>query len=158
MLTVFLVFFFGGVSQASDLTISIKKQYYDISGHTAKDLKKQMKSLGPPKGHGPYWGYTRSPLKKRAGRCAYDLTITYTLPNWVDRPSAPMELQQEWDRMYSKLLSHESGHGKIAIRAAKEHLKARCRFKKQIKALRRVRNKIYDIITLHGKLTGVYLY
>lgn len=146
------------MSQASDLTITIKKNYYNISGQTVKELRREMKTYGPPKNTGKYWGYTERTNPRRQSRCAFDLTITYTLPNWVDQQSAPIELQKKWNRMYPKLVQHEEGHGKYALREAKERLQAKCRFKRQIKARRKFRNRIYDAVTLHGLMTGVHLF
>jgi predicted secreted Zn-dependent protease len=144
-----------------DLTVRVTVKYYDIHGQTARQLRRQMKILGPPfppvKGKGPYWGYTRGYPKKLPG-CRYRVTIIYTMPRWVDRAKASAGLQRRWDHMVDRLLKHERGHGKIAISTAKQHLNAKCKNKEEIKERRRVRDKTYDFITRHGALTGVFLF
>jgi predicted secreted Zn-dependent protease len=66
----------------------------------------------------------RACFEQRAGRCAISgvqstVHVTYTLPRWADRDSAPAHLRDRWDRYILSLSAHEKGHGAIALEVAR---------------------------------------
>lgn len=66
----------------------------------------------------------RACFEQRNGRCAISgvlstVHVTYTLPRWADRETAPAPLRDRWDRYHLSLLAHEKGHGAIALEVAK---------------------------------------
>ena len=44
--------------------------------------------------------------------------VTYTLPRWADRDAASPALRARWDRYANNLLTHEKGHGTVALKVA----------------------------------------
>jgi predicted secreted Zn-dependent protease len=47
------------------------------------------------------------------------VNVTYTLPRWADRRSAPPGVRDRWDRYITSLAAHEKGHGAIALEVAR---------------------------------------
>lgn len=66
----------------------------------------------------------RACFEQRIGRCAISgvqskVHVTYTLPRWADRETAPVHLRDRWDRYILSLSAHEKGHGAIALDVAR---------------------------------------
>ncbi len=132
--------------------ITVVRNTYTISGRTGRELKRQMKELGP-KG---FWAYTQWYLKWSSS-CEVNLTITYTMPELKDRAKVPLILRKKWDAMLEKLEMHEEGHGQHGINAANEVFAADCHGAKSITAKWARQDKIYDKETRHGQTEGIYL-
>ena len=65
----------------------------------------------------------RACFEQTATRCTVTgvmstVNVTYTLPRWADRDSAPPHLRARWDRYITSLVTHEKGHGRIAHEVA----------------------------------------
>lgn len=45
--------------------------------------------------------------------------VTYTLPHWADRDGASPALRARWDRYSTSLLTHEKGHGAVALQVGR---------------------------------------
>ena len=149
-------------SDKYEVTARSKIIHYDIVGSTFAELRREMKAHSQRKRNKDYWGYTTREYFPKGGRkvtCPVIIINNYEMPRWKNRHEASAEMQQEWDRMYRQLLKHEYGHGRINIRAAHEHAAAGCddRKKDKINKRRKFRNNLYDLLTRHGRLTGVYL-
>lgn len=55
----------------------------------------------------------------RIGGVVSQVHVTYTLPRWADRASAPPGLRDRWDRYIAGLTAHEKGHGAVAVEVAR---------------------------------------
>lgn len=54
----------------------------------------------------------------RIGGVVSTVNVTYTLPRWADRETAPPHLRDKWDRYIASLAAHEKGHGAISYQVA----------------------------------------
>ncbi len=145
------MFFLGG-PVAADPDVRTVTKYYDITGSSAKDLKRQMKQLGP-KG---YWAYTRWYVHWTAN-CRLDVKISYTLPRLKNPDSTPLPLRKKWQAMLENLVLHEQKHAEHGIRAAEEIEKANCKKASAIIKKWSQQDKDFDAETRHGKTQGVTL-
>ena len=133
-------------------SVSTKTIYYEVYASTSQQLKSQMRLHGP-KG---FWAYARWYVRWTS-KCRLSVEITYTMPKWVNKASAPKALQRRWERMIKKLWLHERGHGRHGIMAAKEIECVGCRHAKRIARKWAEQDKIYDRRTKHGRTQGVRL-
>lgn len=100
----------------------VEVEWYDIAGVEEAALRQEMNEKGPvdPKGRRSdaytawrvTWNY---PFAQDGSTCStgpvlVTLKTTYTLPRWVSRDAAPVELQQRWQGYVAALLTHEAGH------------------------------------------------
>lgn len=99
--------------------------YYDISGRTKAELIQQMTERGPDCDDECFawteWAIDWvSPISGRADcePVSVVVRVTYTLPRWVDKDSAPASLQREWEAYEKKLLAHEEHHKDITVKYA----------------------------------------
>lgn len=105
---------------------------YPVAGNCEKDLSEQLarKATCRPDGR-KYdsqvkwkvgWAFDH---ERAAGACSpegFRLTVNMTtsLPDWVDRATAPEPLMFKWDVYLQSLERHEQGHRAIVLRAAEE--------------------------------------
>jgi predicted secreted Zn-dependent protease len=151
--TALLAILVGNVSPpAIEPTISIVKNYYEITGTSAASLRKQMKSEGP-KG---YWAYTRWRIKWSSD-CKVRLTVNYTFPKLKNPDNVPLPLRKRFQAMLVKLKAHEEGHGQNGRDAAAEILAADCKDARAIIKKYAAKDKSYDKKTRHGYRQGVRL-
>ncbi len=111
-----------------DLRETIER--YEIRGSTAKELKEQMKRLGPRKGDRVYDAYTKWKVAwtyafvTREGKCAIssiDVSVefTITLPQWNHlEVDADPGLVERWEQFLSAVEAHESEHRRLGLEAA----------------------------------------
>ena len=105
--------------------------YYEIRGKSEKALRDAIDRQGPLDRDGERYGAeTKWNVRWKYeygesddGRCRLDslvtdVTVTTTLPKWVDRDTAARPLGERWDRYMAALILHESGHKKIGTGAA----------------------------------------
>lgn len=116
-----LVIVWSAVASAGNLGFKTSWKYYNITGSTAKELKKNMKLKGP----NGYWAYARWYVNW-SGNCQVDVTINYTMPRWQNRTSVPKKLQNSWDKMIANLKIHEEVHGSHGIKAANAIVASKC--------------------------------
>lgn len=101
----------------------------DIRGGTAKELKAEMKRLGPRHYGRQFFGYTNWKVTwnytftTHEGECALSwfkvsVDVTTTRLQWVDRGDAPAELVDRWERFTDALDEHERGHKRLGLEAA----------------------------------------
>ncbi len=125
-----LIFFLTTNLYASPLT-SVKKDYYDISGTTAPELRKQMNNQGPTDHGARMSAYTSWAIKWRYDYDQTDsgcsltnirvyLDIVYQLPHWTNYDDGDSALQSKWESFSEHLLTHENGHADNGKGAAKE--------------------------------------
>ncbi len=102
-------------------------KYYDVSGKTLDDLRRDVFARGPYdaiKGQ-RFAGWTSWNIRWwldyqtvsegcAVGQAATETHVTYTLPRWKDAAKAPIELQESWARFSGALTEHEQGHGHLA--------------------------------------------
>ena len=113
--------------------VHIDYNYYEIAGKQAMSLRRQMSQLGPiykVNGHRfdgmTQWGIEwQNSYRRKGGQCLefnviLKEKITYTMPKWIDRASAPSALRKKWDRYYKALDLHERGHGQHGLEALQE--------------------------------------
>jgi len=92
--------------------------YYSIYASTAQELDAQL-SLNARNGfHAdtqwsiqPRYRFTKENDSCVVSDSSVTLTVTYTMPEWVNKAEASAELQTKWNTWYSNLLSHEKNHG-----------------------------------------------
>lgn len=110
---------------------TVKESYYSINGTTAQELRAQMRKLGPTENRSPYDAYTRYyvkwsyHLRESQDGCQLDdirvtVATTYTYPRWENYSSGSARLQANWNQYFSKLKTHERGHGLNGANAANE--------------------------------------
>ena len=127
-------------------------KYYNVTGSTAKELKRNMKQKGP----NGYWAYARWYINW-SGNCQVDATIHYTMPRWQNKTSAPKSLQDSWDKMIAILKTHEEVHGSHGIKAANAIVEAKCQNAHEIITKWANEDKNFDARTGHGRRQGVVL-
>lgn len=130
----------------------VSHDYYEIEGKTGRQLKHQMRELGP-KG---FWAYTRWHVKWSSD-CIVSLTVSYTYPRLKDRAQVPLSLRMQWDKMMKTLEEHEIGHAEHGFTAAHEIKDAECKGAKKIVQKWAQEDKKYDKQTKHGKTQGLFL-
>jgi predicted secreted Zn-dependent protease len=129
-LLIWIALIFGSAALNADQTTisngvhtTIKTEYYDVSGNSAAELVKQMKSKGPSTPGGrKVFGYTKWFIKWQYNYDTRDsgvgiispsvtLQITYRFPRRTGEKNAPDPFATEWNRFVTALTSHERGHG-----------------------------------------------
>ena len=110
--------------------------YYNITGATANDLRRQMDILGPSDEfrdqHDAYtewyvdWSYPNLVTSDgcATGPISVTVTITQTFPKWEPPPETSPNLISEWNAYIEALQLHESGHSEIGIEAGEEILRS----------------------------------
>jgi len=105
-------------------------EYYTIQGNTARELRAQMKRLGPLDDAGKrndgntnwdiQWrfDYDRIPKGCVITNIRVTLALRVTLPRWTPGKSAPQALIETWTRYIGALRLHEMGHVDLSIAAA----------------------------------------
>jgi predicted secreted Zn-dependent protease len=121
---------------ASEPELSINYIYYEITGATATDLRRQMDQSGSidrfGHRHDMYtdwqanWSY---PYVAGNHSCAVGpvqvtVAITFTFPNWDKPAQASSTLVAEWNEYLNKAQAHEDGHKEIAVEAGHKILYA----------------------------------
>lgn len=163
-----------GVAGSTDIT------YYDVKGHTARELVTQLRELGPKTSTGAYWAETRSPMRwtwrsKATGGGFCELTSVQvivrsemTMPRWVPPADTEPGLYDAWKRSMAALQTHEIGHKDISARAARQVLEklngvhSYCdglsaeikRLTDDIMARTAAEQAQYDLVTRHGLTQG----
>jgi predicted secreted Zn-dependent protease len=111
---------------------SFRIEYFALHGSTARELRADLKRLGPVGDTGirgdAYTEYRiawRFSMNLKDGVCrasdvVVDLEVTMRLPSWVPPPEVAAQLLTNWDRFSEVLREHEDGHHRIAISAARE--------------------------------------
>lgn len=146
------IFFVANVSQAEPVVV-VKTNYYSVSGDTAAQLKDQMWR----KGENGWWGYTRW-FVRWTGACQITVAVTYTLPRWINKHSAPAGLKKSWERMMANLRTHEEGHAQFGINAAQEISRSGCNANQHAIVRKWAhQDKVYDNRTRSGLTQGVTL-
>jgi len=129
----------------ADPVITINTTYYDISGKTSRQLRREMAKKGPPSDNPRrrYWAMTRwhvswnpdyVPLHEsynsapnlpvgtgcKINSVRTTVSIDYIYPRWVNRADSSTNMGRKWDRMYQALVAHEETHAEHGISAAKQ--------------------------------------
>jgi len=111
---------------------SFRIEYFTIQGATARELRADLKRLGPVGETGirgdAYTEYRiawQFSMTLKDGSCRahdvnVDLDVTMLLPRWKKPAGAPAALVETWGRFSAVLRDHEDGHHRIAVAAAKE--------------------------------------
>lgn len=102
--------------------------YYPVRGTTYKELKEQLKIVGPKDSQGivryavTNWDMNPSFKYKRDGENCFiewfepKLTLSVTLPRWENMSeSADSDTKESWNKFLDVLENHESLHVEIAI-------------------------------------------
>jgi predicted secreted Zn-dependent protease len=112
--------------------VSIRRNYYQITGSTATQLRQQMNQLGPVWSSGKRfdaitrwhvrWSYRYAVQNNRCqlttSRVHVDITIT--MPQWTPPPQAATSLIKQWRRYSTALQTHEYGHRDHGLAAARD--------------------------------------
>ncbi len=114
------------------VTAHERAEPYAIRGSSAAELRVEMNAKGPLGGDGRrHDRYTRWQISWRygyrsgAGRCEIDrvhteVTVTMTLPSWINEAAVPAGLRAQWRRYLDALETHEKGHARNGLDAAQE--------------------------------------
>ena len=156
-------------------------KYYDVSGSSIEELRRDVFSRGPYDSNGRrfagwaewriQWWFDRKQVPQgcAVARAVTETHVKYTLPRWIDADEAPLELQDTWNRFVEALTLHEQGHGKLArelaadIEFAIQSLppEPTCdELDRKVNALanRMIREdksqQAYDLMTGHGRTQG----
>ncbi|SMC80891.1 Predicted secreted Zn-dependent protease [Rhizobium sp. RU36D] len=122
---------------AADTVLNKTITYFDISGHTADDLLKEILRHGPlirPDGE-RHPGVTKTSFggdytsAESGGRCVVQsarviVDAHIILPRWKDRELADERLGLAWDALSRESLLHEEHHVQIALMHGKALEKA----------------------------------
>jgi predicted secreted Zn-dependent protease len=120
------------LSTAASSADSFRVENFAIHGATARELRDELKRLGPVGETGirgdAYTEYRiawRFSMQMNDGVCraddvAVDLDVTMRLPTWNPPAHAAPQLIDTWDRFSEVLREHEDGHHRLAIAAARE--------------------------------------
>ena len=112
--------------------VKIKTEYYLVRGRTAQEIRSDLNRKTPIKENGvKYDGYTSWDIRwdfwwnKSHGRCSITtvktkVDIQYTLPKLQTKIALSQSLQRKWDNYMQALMSHETEHKNIRVRAANE--------------------------------------
>lgn len=111
-------------------SIQIQTNYYRVRGDTARAIRSCMETNRPWKGRAQRDASTtwdirwqvRSSSQLPAQIVSFETQtrITVTLPLWITASNAPPTLRTSWQRYFRALNTHEEGHKRIALAAAKE--------------------------------------
>lgn len=114
-----------GGAVTTSIEESFEYQYSDIEGDSAQDIADWFSA----RQFGGTIGETMTNLSTyyryeiRGGQCvltditAY-LTITQTMPRWVDEAEGSRRVRRQWNTFLTNLQTHEDGHVEIARRGA----------------------------------------
>ena len=115
----------------SEPLVKIAIRYYEVTGHSAGELRAQLDRLGPIGSDGrrydgrtdwdARWSYSYSDSAAgcRIDRVTVSANITYTMPSWNGADSAPQPLREHWRGYLAALRRHEEGHRDLALEAAR---------------------------------------
>ncbi len=168
--------------KAAKPVVTEKYEYYNITGGTEKELRRQMTQNGTRWGDGKTydsvttwninWDYDYNCQAEGCRAEAFNSTvgITFRYPKWVTVDNAPQKLRDKWDGYMNNLVLHEHGHRDMAIEATAElaravsalpPAKSRTELDRQIKELSKKLmakldndEKEYDVSTIHGTTQG----
>lgn len=129
-----------------------KTVLYDVSGLSADTLKAQIKDGGP----NGYIGHTKWHVKWN-WLCHVSLHTVFTMPRHVNIDKLSARDQDMWNSLIFNLWLHERAHQNNGRQAAKTISHQRCFFTDTALARWQLQDKLYDIITQHGKTEGVVL-
>lgn len=98
--------------------VSSETNYYSVVANNADELDAQL-SINSRNGFyadtrwqiQPRYRFKESPSGCTVTDSSVELKITYSMPEWVNKSEASLELQEKWDNWYANLLSHEKNHG-----------------------------------------------
>jgi predicted secreted Zn-dependent protease len=120
-------------SENSDVATTREEKYYQISGTTPKELRKQLDKYGPiEKETGKkfdartdwtiewhyYYNESSNECKIDTSRVDVTLKLTFTYPEWKYPPDASSSLVDKWNTYMKNLILHEEGHASIASEGA----------------------------------------
>jgi predicted secreted Zn-dependent protease len=166
----------------AEVRITERVEHYPVSGSSSRDLRAQMSQRGRREGDGKVydantasnlrWSFTFKTTGDdcRIGSALVLVGVTYHVPLWAERDSAPRAIRAQWDSFIEKLMAHEHKHGSHARQAGEEleqalvatpaaryceevERAANDRANEIVRKLQRV-NADYDDRTKHGAAEG----
>ena len=115
----------------ADVDVVMSTRYYPVSSATVKELREELRAVGPAADGRKWAGATQARTRwtfghlRRGMVCMlHDVRVTVTaemrLPRW--QPAVPPDsaTQAWWDDFSARLLEHERGHVRIAVDGARE--------------------------------------
>ncbi len=111
--------------------VTVKREYYTISGKTVADLRREMDHKGILEENGRHndaytswevsWRFNYQPNAER--RCAITsvstrVEVKYWFPRWENPKDAAQDVRDRWEGYMSALLAHEDEHKNFGISAA----------------------------------------
>ncbi len=127
-----LVFFLAAAMSAYEVvaqSVEWKTNYYAVAGADMRELRTNINRARPGKGEfdaETVWNVNwRYAIERTDGGCrcktvTTSVSITITLPRWVNYTNASPEMKARWADFIIPLLEHEAGHGKFGLGAANE--------------------------------------
>jgi predicted secreted Zn-dependent protease len=115
----------------ADVDVVMSTRYYPVSSATVKELREEMRTVGPA-AEGRKWAgatqartrWTFGHLKRGMVCMLHDVRVTVTaemrLPRWQPEARPDSATQAWWNDFSARLLEHERGHVRIAVDGAKE--------------------------------------
>jgi predicted secreted Zn-dependent protease len=113
--------------------VDAKTTYYAVSGWTVRDLRAQMRTLGPSQvGKTKHWGAMtfwnlgwHYRYSRVAGQCVITdinvkVEISYIMPKWVDEDRGNPHTRARWQSFIGALATHEQGHAQHGVDAGAE--------------------------------------
>jgi predicted secreted Zn-dependent protease len=128
--TILAVLSVAALTSAQD-AFQLRTNYYNISGVTEAELRRSINQSRPWKDKDPtdartdwkiQWTFTTEAAGeiRRLRSLEIKTTVTYTLPRWTPGPDAPQTVREHWAKYSAALKTHEDGHARIALAAARE--------------------------------------
>ena len=106
--------------------------YYDVSGSTVGELAAEMRQKGPVDSDGHKydadtkwfvkWAYRYQQTGEgcRLQPVTVSVRVDYIVPRLAAPSAVPANLRGRWDNFASKLTTHERGHGRHGVDAARD--------------------------------------
>jgi len=116
----------GTASAGRIVQVSVRTNFYDVTGSNGLAIRRQIASLGPVSPEGKRfdaytdwktkWDYTYDSAANGfyVSSAAVSLDLIFTLPRWTAPKDTDRSVLNEWKAYFAALMVHESGHSNVA--------------------------------------------
>lgn len=131
MLAMLLILSVFSRSQAQIPEVFEKTETYKVFGNSERSLRENLDKNSPCKQDGKVfdafttwyvkWFFKwqqNNDGKFEISEANSNVEIKFVMPDWVDKSRASASLQKKWEKYYTALQEHESGHRNIGVEAA----------------------------------------
>ncbi|WP_062265007.1 DUF922 domain-containing Zn-dependent protease [Endozoicomonas arenosclerae] len=131
-ITHFLFFLLLPTATLAVPVVETSTEYYEVQGSSPYELRQQLNERSPVIDDGErfdastkwdvrwHFEWAEANNQCRIKAVTSRLEVKFTLPEWINRDSARKRLREKWDRYFTALQEHESGHKAFGFEAATE--------------------------------------